>query len=115
MIKRYLRAGGDHCKRFTKAWDYYCIGMGGFLAGYAYRKEHGESGEDTISEEFPKDGEHQLSVRTFTKWQQESASLPLKDLLNTYVPMIKFNNLNVTEDEHGNISFQGTGKRNEKT
>lgn len=108
--KRYIEDLNKHAKRFTSAWDYFICATGGYFAGYNYRKEHGELADEEIEVPDLKDGDHQLTAKTFLKHQKEIFTYPLKKLLKIYIPMIDFHDLRVIEKD-GIITFQGEGKR----
>lgn len=75
MIKKYVLTCGEYCKRFTKAWDYYCAASDAYLAGYRQAREDAglpSLGEDLVPYEAPRDGEHQLSERTFRLWREQN-------------------------------------------
>ncbi len=107
-MKRYLLEAAKHCKRYALNWDSYVLASDSYLAGFHSR---GANSHDEIATEPLEDGEHQLSARTFRKWKEENANLPFKELLSTYLPMIKFDDVRITEDKNGVISFQGTATR----
>lgn len=57
-------------------------------------------------------GEHQLTIRTFRKWQEQKQKEPFNESLKTQMNWYDFTDLRI-EEKDGIISFQGTCKRNE--
>lgn len=103
----------DHAKRFAKAWDYFCIATAAYMSGYTDAKEHGNLptlGTEVVEKEI-NDGLHQLSVHSFTQWQKENDALCLKDALEKFVTTFNFEEIRVSEDKSGLISFQGTCRK----
>lgn len=103
----------DHCRRYTKAWDYYALSADSFLAGFRAAREAANNPNLGLEEvEFPEllDGMHQLTPRTFAKQKVINYALPFETLLKSYIPMVEFTDIRV-EEKDGVISFQGTGKR----
>ncbi len=107
-MKRYLIELGEYCKKFSKDWETYCLVSDSYLAGYHSR---GVNSNDEIPTEPAKDGQHQLTPRTFIKWKKDNYNLPLAEALKIYLPMYKFKEVRIVEDKNGVISFQGIGER----
>jgi hypothetical protein len=130
-MKRYEKLAGEHAKMFAKAWDYFCVATGAYLAGYRRAKDDAkhivinqagvshwteedtlELIESTANEEIEvefKDGEHQLSCASFQKWKIEIDNLSFKDVLKT-IRNYDFEEIRVDEKD-GLISFQGTARK----
>ncbi len=107
-MKRYLIELQDYCKRFSKDWQSYCTASDAYLNGF---KSRGTNSYDELPEPELKDGEHQLTPRSFIKWKEENYNLSFQEAFITFLPMFSITELRASEDKDGNVSFQGTVKR----
>jgi hypothetical protein len=109
--KRLEHLAVEHSKRFTKAWDYFMISTSAYMAGYKQAQDDilNFTGEE-LTEVDVVDGEHQLAISTFEKWDKENKSLSFKDSMSLYLQHFDITELHVSE-KNGVISFQGTSKR----
>ena len=124
-MKRWESLAVDHCKRYSRAWDYAAAAMDAFNVAYKHAREDVnreqlknvlfnplEAGEELVEVEF-KDGEHSLAAASFTRWKQENSSLSLQEAMTTYLKMFNINDIRVVES-NGVISFQGTCTRKQE-
>lgn len=124
-MKKWESAAVEHCRRYSRAWDYAAAAMDAFNDGWKQarnevNKEQNknilfnplEAGEELVEVEF-KDGEHSLAAASFTRWKQENSSLSLQEAMTTYLKMFNINDIRVVES-NGVISFQGTCTRKQE-
>lgn len=119
-VKRWTTLVIDYARRVAKNWDYYCLVADAYSAGYRQAKEDcqffndatdfSSVGNNEVDFEESKDGLHQLSTRTFEKWQKDIDNMPFKDLFKAVMYRYQCEDLRVVE-ENGSVSFQGTAKR----
>lgn len=129
-LKRYEHLAVEHAKRFSKAWDYYCVATGAYLAGYRAAKSEAISkitvedmdfgfiappelvqlGDELVEKEVL-DGEHQLSIESFVKYKKEVENLPFKEALTTLLTNYEFHDIRVDVNSEGVVSFQGTAHK----
>lgn len=103
-VKEYLAT--LHAKHVAKNWEYFCLATESYLKGFQDSKPNG----DIESEYTIEDGQHQLSVSSFKKWNEENKSKSFKEHLELN-PYFNFTEIMTTEDENGTISFRGTCRR----
>lgn len=107
----------QYCRRFAANWDYFTIAQDSFHLGFKAAKEMSnlpELGKEQVDSTLDfSEGQNQLSQMSFKRWAKENYNLPLKEAMKTYLFMFNFKDIRVTEDTDGNISFQGTCKRND--
>lgn len=106
-MKRYELFAVEHAKRFTKAWDYFCIATDAFFAGYRKGKEYIPKHDNEVEVDI----EHQLTAASFEKWKEEVRSLPFKTAIVDMMPDYEFTDLRAHIDSNGVVSFQGVAKK----
>lgn len=103
----------QYCHKNTKQWDYYLAASGGYRAGYEQAQKDVEAGVvDDVIEYEQKDGEHQLSVMSFAKWEKEVGNMSFEESIKEFMYYFRFSDLRVHTDDKGNISFQGVARKN---
>jgi len=134
-IKKYEKLATDHAKTFAKAWDYYAVDTGAYMAGYIEAREAAVSfatnqlgvshwtEEDTIKglselgdnpvEIDLLNGAQQLSVTQFERWRNEITELPFEKALQKMLTNYNFTDIRVYTDANGVISFHGVAKKKE--
>jgi hypothetical protein len=129
-LKRCEHLAVEHAKRFTTAWDYFCVATGAYLAGYRAAKEDifdylegGSSDEyfmaqylrsmmrDLYIEQEVSDGTHQLAVASFHKFQKEVDDLSFAEAMKKLLTNYHINDIRVDVDASGVVSFQGTARK----